>query len=221
MLSKTTHIYQGKKPACLAAAAVMATGGSLSEFEAVTGKSAPYNLKDVSCWLLSRGYGFTPGAYVKHAVTVEELPGVELRAVIDADLLAVLKDYAEQLGMNLDGAVNGLLHKALSMVGAKSRQGFRYIKHSGPNMAGFFSKSTGTVNYSIQSKQPAIVIVQGDTDSDHALYWDGAFLWDPAKQEHDNPVNTDSYQVFSWMPVSQFDENGNPAYMAGMINRES
>lgn len=222
MLTKTVFVPQGKKPACFAAAAAMATGDTLAAVEAFLEKEGSYSVRDVVRWLLYRGYCLLPGAYTKSRVLVEECPGVELKAVIDADLMEVLQGYAESLDMDLSCVVNGLLHKAMKDYGAKTRQGHRYMSSAGPTVSRFFERSTGIVEYVVSSQTPALVIVNGDADTDHALYWDGAFLWDPAKPEADNPVSQEDYMVFAWLPISGFSDDGNlEGWPPSIINKHT
>lgn len=222
MLTKTVFVKQSPKdPACFGAVAAMAVGSSLEDFKLFIGRDSnedqkPYSLKEVARWLFYHDMTFTPGGYLYNHVVYEECPGVELKVTIDADIMQILNDYAEQLEMSLETAVNGLLCRVLQDCGAKTRQGFRYLAPSGYG-ASFFQKQIGYLKYVVPINQPAIVAVKSSADFDHALYWDGALLWDSARPEEDNPVSLDEYTVYAWHPIGKFKENGGANIPQGFI----
>lgn len=206
-LTKTDFVQQPENdPSCFGCAAAMAAGKSLADFKAFIGRDSNldrkgYSYQEVTAWLLDNGMGFTPLGYLSNHQVCEEVPGVELKVTIDADTNKVLEGYAEQLGMALDGAVNGILTRALTQYGARSREGYRYTAPVGHD----FSKySGGFIHYAITMDSPAIVVVLENIDIDHALYWDGSLLWNPNLPEHKNPVYLSDYKVAAWFSVGKF-----------------
>jgi hypothetical protein len=206
-LTKTKFIQQPiNDPACFGAAAAMATGKTLEDFKAFVGRDSRldqkgFTFQEVSGWLASHNMTFTPLASISNHQTHEEFPGVELKATIDADTMQVLEGYADQLGCSVESAVNGILTRALTQYGARTREGYRYVAPVGHDLSKY---SGGYVHYVLTMDSPAIVVVLSDSETDHALYWDGALLWDPSFSEPQNPVRLGNYKVAAWLPVGEF-----------------
>lgn len=210
MLSKTEFVQQPPgDPSCFACAAAMAAGKTLEDFKQFIGRDSNldrkgYSHKECAAFLLENNMCFSPMGYVYNNQIVEEVPGVELKATIDADTMQVLTGYAEQLGMSVEAAVNGILTRALTKYGARTREGYRYVKAQGHAGKKF---GEGFLQYIIAMSSSAIVLTDSYGDFDHALYWDGSLLWDSAVDVTLNPVSLDNYNIVAWMPVGSFSDH--------------
>jgi hypothetical protein len=212
-LTKTAFVQQPvSSPSCFGCAAAMAAGVTLEDFVAVIGRDATrdrkgYSLKEVSQFLMSQDMTFVPAGFLYNVIEKEEVPGAMLNVKIDADTLEVLEGYAEKIGMSVDAAVNGILTRALTKHGARSREGYRYVDTAGYPGGEIHNKfkTTGHLKYVSNLRTPAIVVTKTNSESNHAVYWDGQFLWDSAIPEICNPVPIEKYTVVAWHQVGRFE----------------
>jgi hypothetical protein len=184
----------------------MATGHSLKNYLSYFDDEADAKtLAGVARWLFHNNMIFAPVGYFGRVVVREAFPGVILNVTIDEPVMQGLHVIAKEMGRTLDTVVNDLLSRGIGGFDTRGHGGYRFYHNIGfsPDEIGV---TKGIVNLTVPIEQPAIIAVSTDNKSNnHALYWDGAMLWDPARQAHDNPVDFNDYNILSWQSITVMD----------------